>query len=93
MLFVIFYTIVLIFLAFNFCYYKYTILFLTIFNVYFYFSLKSFDNEGDERRNTTKIYQLVKISMIDFQIIDESHKIQNHKKDTSVGHFAIYCIR
>ena len=51
MLFVIFYTIVLIG---SFSQHLITVIiniqfyFLTIFNVYFYFSLKSFDNEGDE---------------------------------------------
>ena len=32
------------------------------------------------------------INMIDFQIIDESHKHANHKKDTSGGHFKLFIV-
>lgn len=32
------------------------------------------------------------IDIIDFQIIDESHKHANHKKDTSGGHFKLFII-
>ena len=41
-----------------------------------------------------KIENLIskKISMIDFQIIDESHKHVNHKKDTSGGHFKLFIV-
>ena len=41
-----------------------------------------------------KIENLIsqKINMIDFQIIDESHKHVNHKKDTSGGHFKLFIV-
>ena len=32
------------------------------------------------------------INMIDFKIIDESHKHSNHQKDTNGGHFKLFII-
>lgn len=32
------------------------------------------------------------INMIDFKIIDESHKHANHQKDTNGGHFKLFII-